>query len=74
MLYQAKRHESGVSARLSLVGKKRVFCAVHDTLGVLLILLVLGHVYLAVFINPGALGAVFEGRGLGAPRIGPGGP
>jgi formate dehydrogenase subunit gamma len=34
----------------------------HDTLGILLILLVLGHIYLAVFVNPGALRAVFEGK------------
>jgi formate dehydrogenase gamma subunit len=52
----------------------QIVYTVHDALGVLLILLVLGHVYLAVFVNPGALRTVFEGRVLGAPRIGPGGP
>jgi formate dehydrogenase subunit gamma len=39
-----------------------IIYTVHDTLGVLLILLVIGHVYLAVFINPGALRSIFEGK------------
>jgi formate dehydrogenase subunit gamma len=52
----------------------QIVYTVHDTLGVLLILLVIGHVYLAVFVNPGALRAVFEGRGLHAPKGGPGSP
>ena len=40
----------------------QVVYTVHDTLGILIILLMIGHVYLAVFVNPGALRAVFEGR------------
>jgi cytochrome b561 len=45
----------------------QIVYTVHDTLGVLLILLVLGHVYLAVIINPGPCGPFSEA----GPRVRP---